>query len=112
MDSADFHQSEELARFRLWRRMVLIALVSVLPAECAVGVPLGQRIESNLPFTCIAMSIMVVVVYGGIRMWLFRCPRCHESFIAGFMQISGGAARYTRPLTSKCVNCGLLDSGA
>jgi hypothetical protein len=41
---------------------------------------------------------MVAFLVAGIRVQLFRCPRCHQWFFAKW---------YSNPFTRKCLHCGL-----
>lgn len=104
MTIQDLDFDAALARLTRWRVLLFAVWAGAVPAELTVGSPLSERLGSSVPFFAIAGIAMIVFVYCGVRIGLFRCPRCNNRYTSRRYR---GILLYNNPFASQCLHCGL-----
>jgi hypothetical protein len=89
-----------------WRRIMFWAVfISYIPGVAFINFAMGPSLSAltgvkpdNVVLT-IALCWMIAFAIAGLRLSLFRCPRCGRSFFS--------TSLYTNSFARKCVHCGL-----
>src|SRR5207244_9443372 len=70
----------EIKRYRRYQWLAIASWAAFVPAEMLVGNLLAGRLHSAIPSVVVAVVILACFLYAGIRIRLFRCPRCNKQF--------------------------------
>jgi hypothetical protein len=85
--------------YRARRAWFLLAFVSWMPLGVFVAFPLYRRFESSTPIYVVGAIGMAFFLITGLRLYAFRCPRCHRPFFHRLL--------FYNVLSRRCMQCGL-----
>ncbi len=94
---------EAIDRQLRWRLILFASWGGLLPLEIFIGWPLDKATGSNVPFVLVAFTCMAFFTFSGMKLGMFKCPRCGRPFTR--------KRHWKNPFTSSCLNCGLTRSG-
>ena len=92
-------QSNPWNDYRARRAWFLLAFLSWMPLGVFVAFPLYRRFRSNIPIYVVAVLGMAFFLITGLRLYAFRCPRCHKPFFHTLV--------FYNVLSPRCMHCGL-----
>jgi len=95
---------EDWREYKRIRNTFLLAFVTYVPACFVVGVTSMKLLGTFTPGFVAAALWMILLVFNGIRLNAWPCPRCGEWFSGTWWYNLGFLAR-------RCVHCGLTKYG-
>jgi predicted RNA-binding Zn-ribbon protein involved in translation (DUF1610 family) len=91
---------DQLEPLRFWNRAAMLAFVGALPLAGALGFLTSGTVFAAVLSLAVLGVCLVIGVFGYIRIRVFRCPRCGNSFTIRHRLDTNSRGR-------KCVHCGL-----
>ena len=92
--------SEDWKEYRHLRNTWLLVIVTYIPVVAAVAFVSMRLFKTLVPGFVTAFFWMALFLFTGIRLNVWRCPRCGEWFSGTWWYNLGFLAR-------RCVHCGL-----
>jgi len=97
-ESGDYQQAWQ--RYRLQGRIWIALFVLYVPAVVGTALLSAHYWHSLMPAIAVAIVWMALTMYLGVRINMWRCPRCGQPFSGTLWRSKGIFAR-------QCVHCGL-----
>jgi hypothetical protein len=91
---------DQLEPLRFWNRTAVVAFVGALPLAGALGFSMSGTVFAPVLSLAAFGACLAIGVFGYIRIRMFRCPRCGNSFTVRHRLDTNSRGR-------KCVHCGL-----
>jgi hypothetical protein len=91
---------QDWKKYKRLRNTFLGALLGGVPVFALVAVVSGTLFHTTIPASVVAVLWFALFVFNGVRLQVWRCPRCGEWF--------SGTWWYNKSfLARQCVHCGL-----